>query len=134
MIVLAVLGISTGFASGLALGDVTGQLPRVLVGALVQLPAVWLLAGLATALFGWQPRFAAAGAWAALSGCVFLSFFGSMLELDQRLLDVSPFTHVPKLPGGEVVVAPLVVITVIAVLLLDAGLHGFQRRDLAGDA
>ena len=37
------------------------QLPRVLGAALAQVPAAWVLAGLALALFGLAPRAAAAG-------------------------------------------------------------------------
>jgi ABC-2 type transport system permease protein len=45
------------------------------------------------------------------------------VQLNQWLLDVWPFTHVPKLPGGAVSATPLV-------WLAAAGLAGLRRRDI----
>jgi len=46
------------------------------------------------------------------------------------VLDVSPFTHVPKLPGGTVTAAPLFWLSVIALALSVAGLAALRRRDI----
>lgn len=53
-----------------------------------------------------------------------------MLQLGQAFLDVSPFTHVPKVPGGDVSVVPLLWLGVVAVALIAAGMVGFRRRDV----
>jgi ABC-2 type transport system permease protein len=45
-------------------------------------------------------------------------------------MNVSQFTHVPRLPGGDLTVAPLVWLTAAAVALAAAGLAGFRRRDV----
>jgi ABC-2 type transport system permease protein len=45
-------------------------------------------------------------------------------------MDVSPFTHVPKIPGAELTVAPLLTLTAVAVALVGVGLFGFRRRDI----
>jgi ABC-2 type transport system permease protein len=101
-----------------------------LVGdALVQLPAVWVLAGIGTALFGLVPRLAAL-TWAALAACLLLLELGALLKLSHWFVDASPFAHVPKLPGTAVTATPLVALTAIAVALVAAGLVGFRRRDL----
>ena len=50
--VLAVGGLLAGLAYGLRAGDMGGELPRVLGGALVQLPAVWVMAGVGAACSG----------------------------------------------------------------------------------
>jgi putative exporter of polyketide antibiotics len=63
---LAITGLTTGLVHGLNTGDVGRELPRTLAGAMVQLPAVWLLAAIAVALFGLLPRLVSA-AWAALA-------------------------------------------------------------------
>ena len=57
---------------------------------------------------------------------------GQTLRLDQRLLDISPFTHVPHLPGGDVSAAPLLALTAIALVLTAAGLSGLGRRNIPG--
>jgi len=89
-----------------------------------------VLAGVAAALLGLAPRACVAGGWTALGVVVMLLFLGATLRLPQPILDISPFTHVPKLPGGTVSAAPLVWLTVIAVALAAGGLAGLKRRDI----
>jgi ABC-2 type transport system permease protein len=101
----------------------------VLAGAAVQLPAVWALAAVAVALAGLLPRLAPA-AWGALAACLLIGLVGAALQLDQWLLDLSPFTHIPKVPGGELSAAPLAVLAAVAVALTAAGLVGMRRRDI----
>jgi ABC-2 type transport system permease protein len=129
-VVLAAAGAAEGLAYGLVGGDVGRELPRVLGGALVQLPAVLVLAGLAMALFGLLPRLAEAS-WAALAVSAFLVLFGPVLQLSQWLVDLAPFSHIPRVPGAEVSATPLVWLVAVAAVLAAAGLAGFRRRDLA---
>lgn len=128
-IVLAAAGLTAGATYGLSIGDVGEQLPRVLASAVVQVPAVWVLAGIAVALFGVLPRLTPLS-WAALGAFALLGLFGQLLQLDEWLLDISPFTHIPKLPGGEVSAEPLVWLVGVAAVLCIVGLVGFRRRDI----
>ncbi|OLF07510.1 ABC transporter permease [Actinophytocola xinjiangensis] len=125
----AVLGLFAGFAHGAAVDDF-GQIGRVLVAALVQLPAVWVLVGITVAVFGLAPGLVLAG-WAALVVFLLLGQFGEILNLPAGLMDLSPFSHTPRLPGGDLTLTPLVVLTAIAAVLMVAGLAGFRRRDLS---
>ncbi|RJQ80774.1 ABC transporter permease [Pseudonocardiaceae bacterium YIM PH 21723] len=121
----AVLMTALGLTAGLAYGS-----PATLLGAaLVQLPAIWLLAGLTVALFGLLPRLSSA-AWAALVVFLLIGELGGLLKLDQWIMDISPYSHIPKLPGESVSWSPLIWLTAIAAVLLTAGLTGIRRRDL----
>jgi ABC-2 type transport system permease protein len=126
---LAACGLVAGLVYGISVNDVAGQVPRVLGAAMVQLPAVWVLGALAVGLFGLLPRLTLV-AWAALAVCVLLGQLGSIVELSQWALDVSPFTHIPKVPGGTVAAAPLLWLLGVAVALAAAGFAGFRRRDV----
>ncbi|HEY1484462.1 MAG TPA: ABC transporter permease, partial [Micromonosporaceae bacterium] len=129
VVLLAVAGVCAGLAYGSAVHDVGGQTGRLLAAALVQAPAVWVLAGVGTVLFGLAPRLSAL-AWAALVACLVVLEVGEILGLSQWALDISPFAHVPKLPGSTFQAMPLVWLTVVAAALAGAGLVGFRRRDI----
>jgi hypothetical protein len=45
-------------------------------------------------------------------------------------MDISPFTHVAKLPGGALAGAPIGWLMLVSVLLAAVGLTGFRRRDI----
>ncbi|MFD0823524.1 ABC transporter permease, partial [Micromonospora zhanjiangensis] len=129
VLALVTAGVATGLVYGASVGEVGRQVPRALAGAVLQIPAVWVLAAVAVLLIGLLPRLAGI-AWGALAVCVLLGLVGASLQLNQRLLDVSPFVHIPKVPGGTFSATPLVWLTAVAVLLGGAGLAGLRRRDV----
>jgi ABC-2 type transport system permease protein len=126
---LAAGGLVMGLTHGMNTHAVAKELPRVLSGAMVQLPAVWVLAAITIVLYGLLPRFAAVG-WGALAVCLLVGWVGSALGLRQWVLDISPFTHLPRLPGGDISATPLVVLIAVAVVLAVVGLTAFRRRDV----
>src|SRR5262249_33658248 len=97
--------------------------------ALAQWPAAMVPAGIAALLFGVAPRLTTA-AWALLAAFVILGQVGPLLRVTQPVMDLSPFTHTPKLPGVDVTYVPFVVLTAVAVALAVVGLAGFRRRDV----
>jgi ABC-2 type transport system permease protein len=127
------LALAVGLSSGAARAVQTGQVSDLfdlLAGALVQLPAVWLVIAVVAAAYGIGSRAALIG-WGALVAFLLLGEIGPLLELPEWIIELSPFAHVPELPGTTLTVAPLVVLLGLAAALLLAGLAGFRRRDLA---
>jgi ABC-2 type transport system permease protein len=133
-VVLATGGLLAGLAHGLRSGDLGGELPRVLGGAMVQLPAVWVMAAVGAALFGLLPRLVVGVTWAALAVVLFLTMFGEALQLSQWLQDLSPFAHLPRLPAAAFTAAPVAWLLAAAAGLVAAGLAAFRRRDLVSSA
>jgi ABC-2 type transport system permease protein len=131
--------IAAGLAAGLSYSAQTGHATdfgRVFVAALVRLPAVWVLAGIAAAAYGLAPRAAIIG-WTALVAFLLLAELGplfelpqSVIELPQSVMNLSPYAHIPRLPGGSFTATPLVWLTLLAAVLVTAGLAGFRRRDV----
>lgn len=129
-IVLAVMGLTLGLVRGGQVGDVPGQVGSLVSAALLRLPAVWVCIGMALAFVGLAPRWTGF-AWGVLLAFFAIGEFGELLELPGWLVDLSPFGHLPLLPGGELEWTPLVLLTLVAAALVGAGLRGIRRRDIA---
>ncbi|MFF8394337.1 ABC transporter permease [Streptomyces sp. NPDC016172] len=120
IMLLAGLGFAVGY--GKEAGPILGA-------CLVQLPAVWVIGGVAVLLHGVLPR-AALAAWGVAGAVLLIGWVGPALDAPQAVLDVSPFGHLPKLPGGSMAWGPVLVLTGVAVLLVAGGLAGLRRRDM----
>ncbi|MFF8289087.1 ABC transporter permease [Streptomyces sp. NPDC016309] len=101
----------------------------VLGAVLAQLPAVWTLGGMAVLLYGTVPK-AAPAAWGVAGLCLALGWIGPTLDLPQTVLNISPFGHLPKLPGAAVSWPPLLILAALTGALVAAGLADLRRRDL----
>jgi len=129
-LLLAVAGLATGLGYGLRAGSAGPQAARMIGAAMAQLPASLVVAGVAVTLVGLLPRACVAGAWTVLGAVVVVDLFGQVLQLSHWLLDISPFTHVPRLPGGTVSAAPLLWLCLAAFAFSAVGLAALRRRDI----
>ncbi|HEY3344891.1 MAG TPA: hypothetical protein VGJ97_08185 [Anaerolineaceae bacterium] len=128
-LILALFGLCIGLGFGISAGDVAGALPRLWIRTLAVLPAIWVMVGIAAALYGLLPRFAAGITWAALALFLILELGWELHQISQAVFDLSPFAYVHwSLP---VTAAPLIGLTLAAALLTTVGLAGFRRRDVA---
>ncbi|GAA2735237.1 ABC transporter permease [Actinocorallia aurantiaca] len=129
-VVLAAGGLVAGLVHGLDTGRVGDVLPSVLGAAMAQVPAVWLTAASAVALFGLFPRLTGLS-WAVVGAAAGITMFGAVLDLRQWVLNLSPFTHVPALGAQDGTVTPFLGLLALTAALVLIGLAGFKRRDLA---
>ncbi|MFF1715346.1 ABC transporter permease [Streptomyces sp. NPDC058268] len=113
---------------GLALGY-GSDLGPILGACLVQVAAIWALGGLAVLLVGAFPR-AAVAAWGVAGVCLAIGWIGPALDLPQAAMNLSPYGHLPKLPGSPMTWAPVAALLATAATLTTAGLAGLHRRDL----
>jgi len=126
---IVIAGIVAGLTYGLAAHDVSGKLLMVVGTALVQLPAVWLPAAVAVALFGLAPRFSPV-AWGVLVGFVALYLIGELSGFPQWVLDLEPFAHTPLVTGDTFTAVPLLALLAIDAALIALGMAAFRRRDI----
>jgi ABC-2 type transport system permease protein len=129
-VLLVVAGVAASLGYGLRAGHAGTEAASLTDAALAQWPAALGVAGATIVLFGAFPRAATAGGWTMVSAVVLAVFFGPLLRLPQWVLDISPFTHVPKLPGATVHAAPLLWLTLAAAILAAAGLAALRQRDV----
>jgi len=122
-------GLAAGLSHGLRVGDVGGQIPKLVWTALLQLPAALTLGGFAFALTGVVPRLTAI-AWALFAVFVLIGYVGELLNLPDVALDVSPFRHTPRFPVSDISPAPLFILGALTAALGWLGYMGLRRRDI----
>lgn len=120
IMLLAGLGFAVGYGR---------QVGPVLGACLVQVSAVWVIGGIAVFLYGLLPRGAVA-AWGVAGAALLIGWIGPALGVPQPVLDLSPFGHLPRLPGGAMDWTPVGVLLALAAALVAGGLAGLRRRDL----
>ena len=114
-----------GDSSGL-----TGGVGALLGAALARVPAAWVCVGIAATAFAVAKHAAAAIAWGALSVFLLLGEFGALLGLPDSVLNLSPFTHSPRLPLESFRALPVVLLAVVAAALVALAATVWRRRDV----
>ena len=125
---LLLAGLGNGLGAGLTMGDWELLVP-VVIGHIMHTPAVWLLLGIAVALYGFAPRFIGLS-WLVFVYSTMLSFFGEMLNLDEAVLATSVFRHVGEYPAQDISWSAVGGLTLFGVTLTAIGSLCFRRRDL----
>jgi ABC-2 type transport system permease protein len=117
-----------GLAATGAAGD--GELfGKVMVGTLIQLPAIWVVVAFGFAVLGWLPR---AGwlRWLAWIWVLVVVYFGGLLNLPDWARAISPFDHIGSYPAEDYAPGALAVLTAVAAAVAAAGYLGTRRRNL----
>jgi ABC-2 type transport system permease protein len=130
-LVLIIFALTMGLSYGLVSNGLSDITIRILGAALVYLPAIWLFTGISMILFGLIPRLASLS-WVALAVVVIVDLLGEFFDINQWILNISPFTHVPQLLAGDTLETPIIILLVLAVLLILMGVWSYQRRDIMG--
>ena len=106
-----------------------GQFARVVLTAITQIPAAWVITSVVVLAFGWVPR-ATAAVWGLLAFCLVLGEFGPLWKVPQWLIDLSPFQHTPRVPVDAAALGPVIVLLVVAAVVAIVGYVGWRRRDM----
>lgn len=128
VIIMLVAGLATGLGAALVTGNAS-HLGDLALAHLNQVPAVLVVLGVATALFGVLPR-ALPAAWFLVGFSFFTGTFGQMLELPSWLAGLSPFDHLAEMPIESFAVTPVLALVAIAGGLTLVGLAGLRHRDI----
>ena len=96
-LIALVAGLGMGLTDAVTSGSFA-DVPALIVGSLAFAPALWVLVGVAFALFGILPR-AMVAAWGALGAYFVIGMFGVLFKLPSWVIDLSPFQHVPAIPA-----------------------------------
>ena len=106
-----------------------GSFGALVAAALAQAPAVWLVTALAAVCFALRSTWTYV-AWGLLVAFVTLGQIGELLQLPARVLDLSPFNHVPSMPVEDFAATPELVLTLLAVVLAVGAWARYRSRDI----
>ena len=125
---LLAAGIATGIGAAVSVGD-GSYIWDMALAFIAHTPGVLVLLGIAALLFGVFPR-AIGASWILVGYSLFVGLFGTIIDLPQWALDISPMEHTGR-PPLDSISWPAVMIQLLAAAgLMAAGLAGFRRRDL----
>ncbi len=102
---------------------------RLVASSLAQAPAVWVVTGLAVLVFAVRSRWAVAG-WGIVIVFATLGQIGELLGLPDWALDLSPYSHAPRMPLEDFETVPALVLTLIALALVAAAWQRYRTRDI----
>lgn len=129
VLLMAVAGVSAGAAYGAITGNLVESIPRVMVAAMAQLPAIWVLTGASVALYGISPRLSTLS-WGVLAMSLIVGQLGQILQFPRWSLNLSPFSHIPLIPAEDFVATPFLILFAVATALVAGGVAGFRSRDV----
>jgi ABC-2 type transport system permease protein len=118
----AALAVGVGTSSDQSFGRLVGS-------ALAQGPAVWTVAALAVLCFAWRSLWAPLG-WGVVVLFATLGEVGGLLGLPQWVLDLSPYTHAPRMPVDDFEILPAVALSLLAAALLALSWWRYRERDI----
>ena len=116
----------TGLATGVGLGRDVGGLVEA---GLAQLPAVWVVTGLAALLYAVRSGWSVIG-WGLVGLFFVLGQLGGLLELPGWVTGLSPYDHSPAMPVEAFRPAPALALTALAAGCLVAAWWRFRSRDI----
>jgi len=104
-------------------------LSTVITGAMVYLPAIWLIIGFGMLLIAYAPKWTSI-IWGYLGFAFFVVYLGKLLKMPAWLESVAIYGNIPKMPVEEFKIMPLIILTILAVIMFVISFYGYQKRDL----
>ncbi|MFE7064013.1 ABC transporter permease [Sutcliffiella sp. NPDC057660] len=121
-------GVGMGITGSQSMED-SSYLGTLTLAGLSFTPALWVTIGLAVAIYGYFPR-KTSFSWSLVGFAFFVVYLGGVLQLPEWVMNLSPFTHVPRIPAEDFEWLPLLGLTATAAALILAGWYGYRRRDI----
>jgi ABC-2 type transport system permease protein len=123
---LLVAGVSLALGVG---NDTDLSFGRLVGSALAQGPAVWTVCALAVLCFALRSQWAVLG-WGVVVLCATLGQIGELLGLPGWVLDLSPYSHAPRMPLDDFAPGPAAALSALAAGLLAGSWLRYRSRDI----
>lgn len=124
--IMVVIGLCTAFGS--VAGGGTAAFGKIVYMAIQKLPAILIVGGIASLLFGFLPKLSIGGSWTIYSLLILIQLLWEMALVPDILFLLSPFGQV--YPTQSLTVITFVLLLAVACALYGAGLTFFKKRDI----
>ncbi|PGZ15445.1 ABC transporter permease [Bacillus cereus] len=128
MLSLAAIGLAL---AGNAVMKETISFSTFYSAAIVYLPAMWIMIGVAILFIGFAPKFSGL-TWVYLTYSFFVIYLGGLFQLPKWMSNLTPFGYIPRLPVEEVDFVKFSILVVVAIVLMVLGFVGYNKRDIHG--
>lgn len=128
LLFLSVLGL---WSAAIAVMEERISFPIIFQSAIVYLPAMWVMIGVALLTVGAFPRWTNVS-WLYLGYSFIVVYLGGLLQFPEWMAHLSPFGYVPQLPIEDVNYLKIIILISVAVVLSVSGFFGYRRRDITG--
>ncbi|MFO7814625.1 MAG: hypothetical protein R6V14_02610 [Halanaerobiales bacterium] len=128
MLSLAALGL---WSAGAVVMEEPLSFKTVFNSALVYLPAIWVMIGLAISTIGYIPHRTIL-TWFYLGYSFFVVYLGDLIQVPNWMVRISPFGNIPQIPIEGINYSKILLLTAIAGGLIITGFIGYNRRDIEG--
>lgn len=99
--------------------------------AVVYLPALWAMIGIAVLLVGFAPKLTGL-TWLYLGYSFIVVYLGGLLQFPEWMSNLSPFGYIPQLPIEDFDFMKVSILTIVAVIFIVIGFLGYKQRDIEG--
>lgn len=99
--------------------------------ALVYLPAIWIMIGLAILFVGAAPQ-ATGVVWFYVVFCFIIVYLGGLFDFPAWVNNISSFEHVPLIPVEDMDYMSLTMMMIISIVFTIIGFIGYNKRDIQG--
>ncbi|WP_242846923.1 ABC transporter permease [Clostridium aceticum] len=128
LLLLAIIGL---WSASTGVMDHPISFGTIFSAAMVYLPAMWVMIGVAIFFIGFLPS-ATSLTWLYLGYSFFVVYLGGLLQFPNWLSKLSPFGNIPQVPVEDLNFTNFFIITAIAVVLMVTGFIGYNNRDIEG--
>ncbi|WEK53551.1 MAG: ABC transporter permease [Candidatus Cohnella colombiensis] len=131
LVMLSLAGLGMGVA-GVAAMDSSGITLGVFYqAAIVYLPAIWIMIGLAVLLVGIAPRLTSL-LWLYMGYSFLVVYLGKLFQFPDWMSKLTPFGYISQYPIEQMDWVKSIALTTIAIAITVAGFVGYRRRDIQG--
>lgn len=99
--------------------------------AIVYYPAILVMIGVSALFIGFAPGLTGL-IWLYVFYSFIVLYFGGLFDFPDWIGKLSPFGYIPELPVEEMNVVPVITLAAVAVVIVIAGIIGYNKRDIQG--